>query len=79
MCSETMQQIYRRRPRPKCDFSKVANSIYSDHFFLRTPLDGCGISPSPQNCVVYLIESSLKVKKKSFLFRLKSFFLSQDI
>ena len=23
-CSENMQQIYRRTPMPKCDFSKVA-------------------------------------------------------
>ena len=25
-CSENMQQIYRRKPMPKCDFQKVANS-----------------------------------------------------
>ena len=33
MCSETMQQIYRRTPMPKCDFNKV--------LLLRPPLDGC--------------------------------------
>ena len=28
MCSENMQQIYRRAPMPKCDFSKVAKQLY---------------------------------------------------
>ena len=28
MCSEDMQQIYRRTPMPKCDFSKVALQLY---------------------------------------------------
>ena len=28
MCSENMQQIYRRTPMPKCDFSKVAKQPY---------------------------------------------------
>ena len=27
-CSENMQQIYRRTPRPKCDFNKVALQPY---------------------------------------------------
>ena len=27
-CSENMQQIYRRTPIPKCDFSKVAKQLY---------------------------------------------------
>ena len=27
-CSEIMQQIYRRRPMPKCDFNKVALQLY---------------------------------------------------
>ena len=28
MCSENMQQIYRRTPMPKCDFNKVALELY---------------------------------------------------
>ena len=56
-CSENTQQIYRRTPMPKSDFNKVAKQIYwnntlawvfsckvamfSKHFFLRAPLDGC--------------------------------------
>ena len=27
-CSESMQQIYRRTPMPKCDFNKVAKQLY---------------------------------------------------
>ena len=27
-CSENMQQIYRRKPMPKCDFNKVALKLY---------------------------------------------------
>ena len=27
-CSENIQQIYRRRPKPKCDFNKVAKQLY---------------------------------------------------
>ena len=27
-CSKNMQQIYRRTPMPKCDFSKVAKQLY---------------------------------------------------
>ena len=27
-CSENMQQIYRRKPTPKCDFNKVALQLY---------------------------------------------------
>ena len=30
-----MQPIYRRTPMPKCDFNKVANQLYRNHF--RTP------------------------------------------
>ena len=30
-CSENMQQIYRRIPMPKCDFSKAALQIYWNH------------------------------------------------
>ena len=30
-CSENMQQIYRRTPKPKCDFNKVAKQIYWNH------------------------------------------------
>ena len=55
-CSENIQQIYRRTPMPKCDFNKVLGlvhwcfgigallsvcCIFSEHIFLRTPLDGC--------------------------------------
>ena len=51
-CFENMQQIYRRTPMSKCDFSKVALHfcmgvllkiccIFSEHFFVRTPLCGC--------------------------------------
>ena len=33
-CSENMQQIYRRIPMPKCDFSKVAlHKIALNNFF----------------------------------------------
>ena len=32
MCSENMQQIYRRIPMPKCDFNKVAKQRYQNHF-----------------------------------------------
>ena len=28
MCSENMQQIYRRKPIPKCDFNKVALKLH---------------------------------------------------
>ena len=28
MCSDTMQQIYRRIPMPKCDFNKVAEQLH---------------------------------------------------
>ena len=27
-CSENMQQIYRRIPKPKCDFNKVTLQLY---------------------------------------------------
>ena len=27
-CSENMQQMYKRTPRPKCDFNKVAKQLY---------------------------------------------------
>ena len=27
-CSENMQQIYRRKPMPKCDFNRVAKQLY---------------------------------------------------
>ena len=51
--SENMQQIYRRTPMSKCEFNKLhfgigailyiksAACIFSEHIFLRTPLDGC--------------------------------------
>ena len=51
-CSENMQQIYRRTPMSKCEFNKLhfgmgvllyikfAACIFSEHIFLRTPLDG---------------------------------------
>ena len=52
MCSENIQQIYRRTPMPKRDFNKVAPlfgmgvllqicCIFSEHLFLRKPLGGC--------------------------------------
>ena len=31
-CSENMQQIYRRKPMPKCDFNKVAKQLLKSHF-----------------------------------------------
>ena len=31
MCSENMQQIYRRTPMPKCYFNKVALQLYWNH------------------------------------------------
>ena len=53
-CSKYMQQIYRRTPIPKCGFNKAAKQLYrnhtlawkiccifSEHLFLKTPLDGC--------------------------------------
>ena len=52
-CSENMQQIYRRTPMSKCEFNKLhfgmgvplyikfAACIFSEHIFLRIPLDGC--------------------------------------
>ena len=48
-CSETMQQINRKTPMPKCDFNKVARHgcspvnllHFSEHLFLGTPLDAC--------------------------------------
>ena len=30
-CSESMQQIYRRKPRSKCDFEKVEKQLYWHH------------------------------------------------
>ena len=39
MCSENMQQIYRRAPMPKCDFNKVAK--LSEHLFITTTMKGC--------------------------------------
>ena len=35
-CFENVNQIYRRKPMPKCDFC-----IFSEHLFVRTPLNGC--------------------------------------
>ena len=55
-CSENMQPIYRRIRMPKFDFNKAATlleshfgmgvllsicCIFSEHFFLRTPLNDC--------------------------------------
>ena len=42
-CSENMQQIYRRTLRPKCDLCEVCKicCIFSEHFFQRTPMEGC--------------------------------------
>ena len=31
-CSESMQQIYRRTPMPKCDFNKVVKKLLKSHF-----------------------------------------------
>ena len=31
ICSESMQQIYRGTPMPKCDFNKVALELYWNH------------------------------------------------
>ena len=48
--SENMQQIYRRTPMPKCNLIEITlrhwcspvNLLqFSEHFFRRTPLDGC--------------------------------------
>ena len=30
-CSENLQQIYKRTPKPKCDFNKVAQQLYLNH------------------------------------------------
>ena len=32
LCSENMQQIYRRTPMPKCDFNKVAKQLWNPQF-----------------------------------------------
>ena len=50
--SETMQQIYRRTPMPKCDFNKIAFDLYWNHTsswvfsrkyaaYIQKPLEGC--------------------------------------
>ena len=55
--SVNLQQIYRRTPIWKCDFNKVTNQLYrnhtsawvfsvnllqfSEHLFIRAPLEGC--------------------------------------
>ena len=31
MCSENIQQIYKRTPMPKCDFNKVAKQLHWNH------------------------------------------------
>ena len=31
LCSENMQQIYRRTSMPECDFNKVASKLYQNH------------------------------------------------
>ena len=43
-CSENMQQIYKKTLMPKCDFNKVKKlicCIFSEHLFIRTPMEGC--------------------------------------
>ena len=39
-CSENMQQIYRRTPKPKCDFNKVAKQ---NKFIEITLWHGCSL------------------------------------
>ena len=39
-CSENMQQIYRSKPKPKCDFNKVSLQLIFRTPFSRAPLDG---------------------------------------
>ena len=39
--SKNMQQSYKRTPMTKCNFNKAALQLFSEHLFLRTPVDGC--------------------------------------
>ena len=77
-CSENMQQIFRRTPMPKCDFSKVAKQLYWNHTlawvfpckfaayfrnnFLRTLLESC-------LCIFYirLVSTAVVLVKNVFL------------
>ena len=74
--SENMLQIYRRTPAVKCDFKKVALQIFyifSEHLFLRTPLDGCFWH---LNKAAKLKPRSTKLKEK-ICFTLKMHYFSQ--
>ena len=51
-CTENIQQIYRRTPMTKCDFSTLGMDvllyiccIFSENLLLRTPLDGFCVYP----------------------------------
>ena len=46
-CSENLQQMYRRTPMPKCDFSKVALQLYRNWTFAW--LFSCKFEPYFQN------------------------------
>ena len=41
VCSENMQQIYRRKPMPKCNFNKVVKGSVKYRFFPHLVLYGC--------------------------------------
>ena len=40
-CPENIQQIYKRAPIPNMDVLLQICCIFSEHLFLRTPLEGC--------------------------------------
>ena len=78
MCSEKMQQIYRRTPMSKCDLLNLQFdmgvllkicSIFSEHPFIRTPLDSCFFCiPTLQNQFFILCESKLNLIHNGWLF-----------
>ena len=52
MCSENMQQIYRRTPMPMCDFNKVAMQLYWNHtsvWVFSYKFAACFRTPLPKN------------------------------
>ena len=72
-CSENMQQIYRKRPMPKCDFNKVAlqSCLTLLHIFrttfpqntFRGLLLGCGPTTSDSlSTLFFIIKYVLTVK-----------------
>ena len=52
-CSENIQQIYRRRPMPKCDFNKVALQLYCNSALAWTWMLSCKFAAYFQNTFSY--------------------------